>query len=319
MNAVSRDLVRAGPGRAEEFRIGIDLGGTKTEIAALDRGGGIAFRRRVASPRHDYPATIETIGGLVAAAEAELGTQASVGIGVPGSLSPATGLARNGNSTWLNGRPLQQDIEARLGRPIRLANDANCFTLSEAIDGAAAGARIVFGVILGTGVGGGVVVDGRALDGANGIAGEWGHTPLAATPDDPLSPRPCWCGRVNCLETFLCGPALEAEFRMAGGESLSCDRIALRAAGGDAAAQAVYGRYLARLARALAGIVNVLDPDVIVLGGGVSNIPDLGARIAERWGPHVFSDRIVTRIVRAAHGDSSGVRGAARLWSDVET
>jgi predicted NBD/HSP70 family sugar kinase len=315
---------RGGGARARArpaLRLGIDLGGTKIEIVALRHAGAGGerelLRRRVATPREDYRGTIAAIGGLVEAAERELGASGSVGIGIPGSISPATGLIRNGNSTWLNGQPLQQDLEARLKRPVRVANDANCFALSEAVDGAGAGAETVFGVILGTGVGGGVVVRGEVVNGANAVAGEWGHIPLPGRSAEDGPPRRCWCGRPDCIETFLSGPAFERDYAArtaAAGKLVRAHEIADRAAAGESAAHAALALYEERLARALAMVINLLDPDVIVLGGGVSNIAALRADVPRLWGPHVFSDRIATRLVAATHGDSSGVRGAARLW-----
>jgi predicted NBD/HSP70 family sugar kinase len=276
------------------MRIGIDLGGTKIEGIALDEGGAVLMRRRVPTPQGDYRATIAAVAALVRALESETGRTGSVGVGMPGALSRVSGRVKNANSTCLNGQPLKEDLEAALARAVRLANDANCFALSEAIDGAGRGARVVFGVILGTGVGGGIVVDGRVLDGPNAIAGEWGHNPLPRPSDDDLPPRPCYCGRAGCIETYLSGPALERD----------------RAAGGDAALD----RYEQRLARALAGVINLLDPDVIVLGGGVSNRDRLYDSVPQLWLPHVFSDHVATRLVKHAHVDSSGVRGAAWLW-----
>ncbi len=276
------------------LRIGIDLGGTKIEGIALDEHGAELLRRRVATPRGDYDATVAEIATLVHSLEAHTGRRGSVGIGMPGALSRVTGLVKNANSTWLNGRPLQHDLEQALQREVRLANDANCFALSEAVDGAGRDARVVFGVILGTGVGGGIVVDGRVLEGPNAIAGEWGHNPLPCLTDDDIPAPACYCGRTGCIETYLSGPALERD----GGA-------------GDAAALA---RYEARLARALASVINVLDPDVIVLGGGVSNVERLYQNVPALWGEHVFSDHVSTRLARAVHGDSSGVRGAAWLW-----
>jgi fructokinase len=276
------------------MRIGIDLGGTKIEGIVIDAAGRACARRRVPTPRGDYRATVAAIAALVAALESESGARASVGVGIPGALSRVSGLVKNANSTCLIGQPLQRDLEAALGRPVRLANDANCFALSEAVDGAGRGARVVFGVILGTGVGGGIVVDGRVLEGPNAIAGEWGHNPLPLPAGDDLPLRPCYCGRAGCIETYLCGPARERD-------------------GGVAAAAAI-ARYEARLARALAGVINLLDPDVIVLGGGVSNVDRLYANVPRLWRAHVFSDHVATRLVQPAHGDASGVRGAAWLW-----
>jgi len=267
-------------------RIGIDLGGTKIEALALDSGGRQTFRKRIPSPRGDYAATLAAVAGLVREAG-----EGSVGIGIPGALSKATGLVQNANSTWLIGRPLQQDLEKAIGREVRLANDANCFALSEAVDGAGEGAEVVFGVILGTGVGGGIAVRGEVLVGRNAIAGEWGHNPLPLPGPEDLPLRPCYCGRVGCIETYLSGPALERD----GGES-------------------ALGRYAERLARALAGVINLLDPDVIVLGGGVSKVARLYDEVPRLWSPYVFSDRVDTRLAPPKHGDASGVRGAAWLW-----
>lgn len=295
-------------------RIGIDLGGSKIEIAVLDAAGSEALRRRVATPAGDYDATVATIARLVEDAERERGAPCSVGVATPGSLSLATGLARNANSTCLNGRALRQDLERALGREVRLANDANCFALSEAIDGAGRGAGVVFGVILGTGVGGGIVVDGRIVTGANAIAGEWGHNPLPLAGDDaPALPR-CYCGRDGCVETFLSGPGLSADHARATGERLDAEAIAKRAAARDAACEASLRRYESRLARALAVVVNVLDPDVIVLGGGLSKLERLYESVPATWGRHVFSDEVRTRLAPPVHGDSGGVRGAAWLW-----
>ena len=297
------------------LRIGVDLGGTKIEAAALAPDGRMLARRRVPTPAGDADATLDAIAGLVKRIEAELGAEGTVGIGTPGALSPATGRLRNSNSTCLNDLPLDRMIAERLGRPVRLANDANCFALSEATDGAGAGARTVFGVILGTGVGGGFVVDGKLLVGPHGIAGEWGHNPLP-WPTDSERPGPgCYCGRQGCIETFLCGPGLAADYARAGGGAVMAETVAALAAQGDEAAQAAFSRYADRLARALASVINVIDPDVIVLGGGLSNVTSLYAAVAERWGRFVFSDVVMTRLVPARHGDSSGVRGAAWLWN----
>ena len=296
------------------MRIGVDLGGTKTELIAIDDDGSVRLRRRAPTPAGDYAATVALIAGMVTQAERELGVRASVGIGTPGSQSPVDGRMRNANSTRLNGQPLKQDVEAALGRTVRLANDANCFALSEAVDGAGRGADVVFGVILGTGVGGGVVVHGRVLQGANGVAGEWGHNPLPPGDDTGGHAPACYCGRHGCVETWLSGPALAADHLRTSGETAAPERIVARAADGDAACEATLRRYEARLARALAGVINLLDPDVIVLGGGLSSIGRLYERVPQLWAPHVFSDRIVTRLCPPLHGDSSGVRGAAWLW-----
>jgi fructokinase len=295
------------------MRIGVDLGGTKIEIVALDRDGCERHRQRVATPREDYAGTIEAIATLVSAAEAAVGP-ASVGIGIPGAVSEATGLVKNANSTWLNGRPLQPDLEARLGRPVRLANDANCFALSEATDGAAAGQAVVFGVIIGTGTGGGVVVNGRPVVGANAIAGEWGHNPLPWPDATELPGPPCYCGRRGCIETFLSGPGLARDYEAAAHASLDAAAIGAQAAAGVPAAEAALERYAGRFARAIASVINLLDPDVVVVGGGLSNLERLYERVPALWGEYVFSDQVVTRLVRAKHGDTSGVRGAAWLW-----
>src|SRR3990172_5911396 len=292
------------------LRIGIDLGGSKIELIALERSGREALRRRVATPQGDYARTLRTVTDLVHEAERELGARGSVGIGIPGTLSLASGRVKNANSTCLNDRPLKEDLEAALAREVRLANDANCFALSEAIDGAGQGAAVVFGVILGTGVGGGVVAHGRVLTGPNAIAGEWGHNPLPLPVEADLPLPPCYCGRRGCIETYLSGPGLARD----SGTGLEAPEIVARAANGDERCEAALARYEERLARSLAGVINLLDPDVIVLGGGISNIRRLYARVPQLWGPHVFSDRVTTRLVRHAHGDSSGVRGAAWLW-----
>jgi len=297
-------------------RFGIDLGGTKIEILALDASGAELLRRRVAAPRDDYDATLAAIAALVAGVERNLGIVpgiASVGVGTPGSRSPRTGLLRGSNSVWLNGRPIRDDLEARLNRPVAIANDANCFALSEATDGAGAGATAVFGVILGTGVGGGLVLHGRVLEGRNAIAGEWGHNPLPRIGDDDLPLPACYCGRSACIETYLSGPAMSADHRRRTGETLAPAQIALRAAA-DPGCEATFSRYCERLARALATVINILDPEVVVLGGGLSNIEALYTRLPRLWGWHVFSDDVRTRLLRHRHGDSSGVRGAAWLW-----
>lgn len=293
------------------LRLGIDLGGTKIEIVALAEDGRELLRRRVATPRNDYPATLNAIAALVAGAETELGQEGSVGIGIPGAESRVSGRIKNANSTWLIGQALRADLEARLQRKVRLANDANCFALSEAIDGAGARAAVVFGVILGTGVGGGIVVDGRPLVGANAIAGEWGHNRLPG--DETVWPL-CYCGRRGCIETFLSGPGLEEDHERIAKEKLDPAEIVRRAADGNAACEATLGRYEQRLARALAEVINILDPDVIVLGGGLSNLDRLYVNIPRLWQAPVFSDHIDTRLARNRHGDSSGVRGAAWLW-----
>ena len=295
------------------MRIGIDLGGTKIEAVSLDPQGVERFRKRVLSPRGDYDGTIEAVAGLVADAERAAGA-ASVGIGIPGAISPATGLIKNANSTWLNGRTLAEDLMARLGREVRLANDANCLALSEAADGAAAGAGVVFGVIIGTGTGGGIVVNGRIVVGANAIGGEWGHNPMPWPEPDEWPGPPCYCGRTGCLETFLSGPGMARDHERRTGQKADAGTIASRACQGAADALFTLGLYESRLARGLSSIINVLDPDVIVLGGGLSNIERLYEQVPRIWDRFVFSDRVATRLVKAKYGDSSGVRGAAWLW-----
>lgn len=295
------------------IRLGIDLGGTKIEIAALDATGSFLLRERVATPQGDYAATLRAIAALVAMAEARLGaTGLPLGVGMPGSLSPLTGGVRNANSTALNGQPLREDLQALLGRPVRLENDANCLALSEATDGAGAGAQVVFAAILGTGVGAGIAVRGQLLHGCNGVAGEWGHNPLPRASAPELALR-CWCGRTACQELFLSGVGLAADHARAGGAPADAATIVAAARAGDASAQASLARYAERLARALAQVINLIDPDVIVLGGGMSKVDELYAQVPRLWGTHVFSDVVRTALVPARHGDSSGVRGAAWL------
>lgn len=290
------------------MRIGVDLGGSKIEVVALDATGQARLRRRMATPP-SYPGVIAAIKALVEGVEAELGTPGTVGVGIPGSLSPASGLVRGANSTWLNGGRLDADLAEALGREVRISNDANCLALSEAADGAGAGADSVFAVILGTGVGAGVVLQGRLLEGRNRIAGEWGHNPLPwMTAEEHPGPR-CWCGQRGCIETFLCGPALAADADGPGARDAST--LPNRT---DAAARGALARHTDRLARALAHVVNLLDPEVIVLGGGLSNMDHLYTELPRLLPRHVFSDVVRTRILRAVHGDSSGVFGAARLW-----
>jgi fructokinase len=279
------------------------LGGTKIEGLALDVEGREVFRKRIPTPRGDYGATISSVQSLVR----EIG-EGSVGIGIPGAESRATGLIKNANSTWLIGKPLARDLEAALGRPVRLENDANCFALSEAVDGAAQGAPVVFGVILGTGVGGGVVVDGKVIRGANAIAGEWGHNALPQPGNQDFPLPPCYCGRAGCIETYLSGPGLARDHEQVTGERLAPEQVVLH--------EKTMARYEERLARALASVINVLDPDVIVLGGGMSKVARLYTQVPRLWGRHVFSDRVATRLVPPVHGDSSGVRGAAWLWNE---
>jgi fructokinase len=280
-------------------RIGIDLGGTKIEALALDRAGRELFRKRVPTPRGDYAATIIAVEQLVR----QIG-EGTVGIGIPGAES--RGLIKNANSTWLIGKPLAKDLEAALGRPVRLENDANCFALSEASDGAGKGAAVVFGVILGTGVGAGIVVDGKIIRGANAIAGEWGHNPMPAPTADDLPHPLCYCGRKGCIETYLSGPGLSNDHERMTGERVAPEQAVLR--------EETIRRYEERLAKSLASVINVLDPDVIVLGGGMSNVARLYTEVPRLWGRHVFSDRVATKLLAPVHGDSSGVRGAAWLW-----
>ena len=296
------------------IRLGIDLGGTKTEIIALDDRRTEILRRRETTPADDYAATIDLIARMIRETEVEIGKKGSIGIGTPGTLSPVTQLMRNSNSICLNGRALAHDLERALGRQIRIANDANCFALSEALDGAARGAEIVFGVILGTGVGGGLVVSGQILRGANSIAGEWGHNALPwPQPDELPGPR-CYCGRNGCIETFLSGPGLSRDHERATRRRQTAREIGEGSVLGDSEAEESLGRYAHRLARGLASVINVLDPDVIVLGGGVSNIEHLYQHVPRLWKEWIFSDVVRTRLVPNFHGDSGGVRGAALLW-----
>jgi fructokinase len=293
------------------LRLGIDLGGSKIEIAAFDAAGRILLRRRTETPQGDYAATVQAITALVRGVENELQMRGSVGIGMPGAESRVSGLIKNANSTCLIGKPFRHDLETALQRTVRLANDANCFALSEAIDGAAAGAAVVFGVILGTGCGGGVVVHGRVLDGVNAIAGEWGHNPLPWPGDDERPGPACYCGKPGCIETWLSGPGLARDLFQRSGRHLSAEGIAGNA---DPDCQAALARYEDRLARCLASVINLLDPEVIVLGGGVSNISRLYENVPRLWTRYVFSDQVTTRLLAPLHGDSSGVRGAAWLW-----
>jgi fructokinase len=304
--------------RRPTMRIGVDLGGTKIEAVALGPQGKVALRRRIATPSGDYAATIAAIKALVEALEGALGERGSVGIGMPGSLSPTTGLVRNANSTWLNGRPFDRDLTEALGRRLKFANDANCFALSEAVDGAGGGAAVVFGVILGTGVGGGIVIERKPLIGANAIAGEWGHSPLPS-PGDTERPGPaCYCGKMGCVETFLSGPGLALDHERATGERLEAEALAAGAAAGDAAARSSLERYEDRLARSLAVVINLLDPDIIILGGGLGRIERLYDTVPRLWRRHGFADSVATRLVPPRHGDASGVRGAAWLWGADE-
>ena len=296
------------------MRIGIDLGGTKIEAAALDRTGQEVARLRIPTPKDDYWATIRAITDLVKQLEEEAGEAGSIGIGTPGAISPATGLIKNSNSVCLNGQPLDRDLEHALGRPVRLENDANCFALSEATDGAAAGGSVVFGVILGTGVGGAIVIDGKLVSGCNAIAGEWGHNPLPGPGEQERRGPACYCGQHGCIETYISGPGLERDYAATTGNKRSASEIAEQAQEGDHPAELVLTRYEDRLARSLASIINILDPDVIVLGGGVSKIDRLYTNVPQIWTPYIFSDVVATQLVKAQHGDSSGVRGAAWLW-----
>ena len=296
------------------LRIGVDLGGTKIEVIALTEDGREPFRQRVPTPVGDYVATLRVVVELVRTIERKLGEPGSVGIGTPGAISRATGLLKNANSTCLNGRPVKQDLETLLGRELRIANDANCFALSEATDGAARDAKVVFGVILGTGVGGGIVVSKHLFTGANAIAGEWGHNPLPLPREQELPLPHCYCGRQGCIETYLSGPGMAALHAAATGAVLSPPEIVARAAAGEESAEHTLQVYEDREARSLANVINILDPDMIVLGGGMSNIDRLYTNVPRLWQRHVFSDRVDTKLARNHHGDSSGVRGAAWLW-----
>jgi fructokinase len=296
------------------LRLGIDLGGTKIAGVALAPGGAMVAGHRMAAPRHDYGATLEAIGETVARLERAAGAHGTVGIGMPGSLAPGSGEVQNANSTWLNGQRFLSDLEVHLKRPVRLANDANCFALSEAVDGAAAGAPSVFGVILGTGCGGGLVFGGALVDGPLGIGGEWGHNPLPWADADEHPGPACWCGRRGCMEAWVSGPGLEADHARVSGESLACTTIAARAADGDAAARATLDRHAGRLARGLAHVMNIFDPHVVVLGGGLSNLAHLYEALPDRIGAYLFAARPRVTIRRPKWGDASGVRGAAWLW-----
>ncbi|BAU91038.1 transcriptional regulator [Methylorubrum populi] len=300
---------------SERLRIGIDLGGTKIAGIALDAEGATRAEVRVPTPRGDYAGTLDAIAGLVAALERQAGTrEASVGVGMPGAVSRATGLIKNANSVWLNGRPFAEDLAARLGRPVRVENDANCLAVSEAVDGAGAGETLVWAIILGTGVGSGIALRGQALTGRNAIAGEWGHNPLPSTRDDERPGPACYCGRHGCIETWLSGPGLAADFLRCTGEAASGEAIVALSRAGDAAATAAMARHRDRLGRGIAHVVNILDPDVIVLGGGLSRVEGLAASLPEAIAPHVFSDAFDTPVRASRHGDASGVRGAAWLW-----
>lgn len=293
------------------MRFGLDLGGTKMEAVLLNEAGEIVWRQRRPTPSENYEAIIETIAELVGEADRESTQEISIGIGMPGSLSPKTGLVRNSNTQCLNGRPIQQDLESKLARQVRLANDANCFALSEATDGAGAGAQSVFGVIIGTGCGGGLVFNGELQNGANSIGGEWGHNPLAAPRAEELPGPPCYCGRHGCNEVWISGSGFARDHEAIAGEKLTAEQII---ASDSAAAKASFERLYDRIARALGAVINVVDPDVIVLGGGLSNVDALYTHIPEIWDAYIFSDVIETRLVKNKHGDASGVRGAAWLW-----
>jgi fructokinase len=295
------------------MRIGVDLGGTKIEAIAM-QGRDTLLRRRIPTPRGDYDATLHAIADLILAIQRETGQSGTVGVGIPGTVSLATGLVKNANSTWLIGKPFNVDLARAIGQAVRVTNDANSFTLSEATDGAGEGATTVFGVIVGTGTGGGIVIDGQVIEGRNQIAGEWGHNPLPRLEDGEWPGRDCYCGRTGCIETFLSGPGLSRTYVDLSGEDIGSRAIVERARGGDALASRALDRYEMHMARALSAVINLLDPDIIVLGGGLSNIERLYANVPALWGPFVFSDRVDTPLVRAKHGDSSGVRGAAWLW-----
>ncbi|MGE5388000.1 MAG: ROK family protein [Hyphomicrobiales bacterium] len=300
----------------ESIRIGVDLGGTKIEAIALDFSGDVLARRRVATPAHDYEEIVRAVAALVREIEVETDRRGTVGVGAPGSISTHSGLVKGSNTQVVNGRPLDVDLSKALGRPVRVENDANCFALSEAVDGAGQGARVVFGVILGTGVGGGVVVDGRLLTGRNRIGGEWGHTPLPwMTPDEYPGAR-CFCGHDGCIETFLSGPGLSRDYARRSGGSVDGEEIVRRAEAGERAAIDALEAYQDRLARALAMVIDIVDPDAVVLGGGVSNIARIYQGLRERVARHAFTDALDTNILRNVHGDSGGVRGAAWLWRD---
>lgn len=301
------------------MRIGIDLGGTKIEGIALDNSGAELFRQRIDTPQGDYHATVDAIVTLVQLLEAETQQTATVGIGIPGAISPATDLVKNANSTWLIGKPLRTDLEQVLSRPVRIQNDANCFVVSEAIDGAARDADVVFGVIIGTGTGGGIYVRGKEIIGINAIAGEWGHNPLPWPTSDEHPGLECYCGKQGCIETWLSGPGFSNDHQMHGGKGNTARDIVLLAEQGDETANASLQRYEHRMARALATIINIIDPDVIVLGGGMSNVTRLYNNVPKIWIKYVFSDQVNTKLVPPLHGDSSGVRGAAWLWNNEES
>lgn len=302
------------------IKIGIDLGGTKIEAIALTGEGEELVRKRIATPVGDYGGTLKAINGLVKAIESELKVTGTVGICTPGAISPKTGLLKNSNSVCMNGKPAHDDLEVLLQREIRITNDANCFALSEATDGAASNASVVFGVIVGTGTGAGIVVNGHVLMGPNAIAGEWGHNPIPWPENTALSeelPGPgCYCGKHGCIETFLSGPGLKRDHERATGQLMEPEQIVEQALSGEADAEATLQRYEERMAKSLAHVINILDPDIIVLGGGMGNIKRLYTSVPRRWDEYVFSDHVATRLVPPKYGDSSGVRGAAWLWND---
>ncbi len=296
------------------IRLGIDLGGTKIEIIALDEQGKEILRERTPTPQIDYAATVESIKNLITETEKTLGTQGSIGIGMPGALSVATGLVKNSNSVALNGKPIKEDLEKILGREIRITNDANCFALSEATDGAGKNDQVMFGIIVGTGTGGGIVINKKVLIGPNAIAGEWGHNPLPWPQQNELPGPDCYCGKKGCIETFLSGPGMARDHLRITGNKLSAPEITKSAEQGDQACEQTLLRYEDRMARATAHVINILDPDIIVLGGGMSNIKRLYDNVPKLWGKYVFSDRVDTKLLPPVYGDSSGVRGAAWLW-----
>ena len=298
------------------MRIGIDLGGTKIEGIALDDGGKEIVRHRIDAPQGNYQATIDAIVTLIQLLEADTQQTGTVGIGIPGAISPATQVVKNANSTWLIGKPLHTDLEQALARPVRIANDANCFTVSEATDGAARGVEVVFGVIIGTGTGGGVYVSGKEITGINAIAGEWGHNPLPWPTPDEYPGRECYCGKRGCIETWLSGPGFTNDHQRHGGKGNSAKEIVALAGEGDELAEITLQHYEDRMARALATVIDILDPEIIVLGGGMSNVTRLYSNVPKLWEQYVFSDHVATKLVPPAHGDSSGVRGAAWLWNN---
>jgi fructokinase len=295
-------------------RIGVDLGGTKIECAALDSNGVVVERQRIPAPQGSYPKSVEAISGLILAVEEKLGEQGTVGVGIPGVISPATGLVKNCNSVWVNGNPLDRDLAKALGREVRVANDANCFALSEAMDGAGEDGHVVFGAILGTGTGGGVVIDKKVLVGRHAIAGEWGHNPLAHLRADETGVPPCFCGRRDCNENFLSGRGLRWAYEQVSGKQASAEEIPVMAKNGAPDAIKAMENYYDRLARALSAVINLIDPDAIVIGGGLSDIDTIYEEVPPRLAEYVFSDICTTPVLKNRHGDSSGVRGAAWLW-----